>query len=114
MEILNKKYSIYYDTENAILFCKGILELRGKEGYQEIVDILDLPVNSKPPLITLDIRELEFLNSSGVTTLGGFIIRIRKKGKSRLKVIGANKYSWQARSLKGLQKLMPSMELEFE
>lgn len=114
MEIKTEKYNIYYDRENAIVFCKGTLDLRGKEGYRKIADLLDLAVNGKSPLITIDIRELEFLNSSGITIFGSFIIKIRKNGSAALKIIGTNKYSWQARSLKGLQKLMPSMELEFE
>lgn len=114
MEIKEEKYSVCYDAENAGVYCKGMLELRGKEGYQRIADLLEQAVRSESPLITLDIRELEFLNSSGITTLGGFIIRLRKKGSSRLKIMGAQKYSWQIRSLKGLRRLMPGMELMFE
>ncbi len=114
MEISGEKYRVRYDEENSTVFCQGTLDLRGKEGYQEMADILALTVNSESPLITLDIRELEFLNSSGITTLGGFIIKIRKKGVSRLKIMGAKKHSWQARSVKGLQKLLPAMEQEFE
>jgi len=114
MEIRGDKYSVRYDAEKTTFFCEGTLDLRGKEGYGKVADMMEKIVNEAPPLISLDIRELEFLNSSGITTLGGFIIKIRKKGLSRMKIIGADKYSWQARSMKGLQKLMPGMEQEFE
>jgi len=114
MEIKGEKYNIAYDMENATIFCSGTLDFRGKEGYREMAALLEKAVNSESPRIILDIRELEFLNSSGITTLGGFIIKIRKKGASHLTIRGSKKYSWQARSVKGLQKLLPSMNQEFE
>jgi len=114
MEIKGEKYNIAYDAENAAISCSGTLDFRGKEGYKEMAALLEEAVNAESPDIILDIRKLEFLNSSGITTLGGFIIKIRKKGASHLTIRGSKKYSWQARSVKGLQKLLPSMNQEFE
>ncbi|MEZ4529185.1 MAG: hypothetical protein R2941_25005 [Desulfobacterales bacterium] len=63
----------------------------------------------------LDVRELEFLNSSGITTIGGVVIRLRKKGGIQLLIQCSDKHSWQSRSMTGLQKLMPdSLEITFE
>jgi len=114
MEVKDNNYKITYNPETGIIVCAGSFELRGKEGYAEIAELFKNVVESKAPLIILDMKELEFLNTTGITTLGGFIIGVRKKGESRLKIIGSRQYSWQARSLKGLRKLMPNMELEFE
>ncbi|HAO22937.1 MAG TPA: hypothetical protein DCQ37_22300 [Desulfobacteraceae bacterium] len=117
MAIRENKYQANYDSQTATVVCKGTLDLRGKDGYKEIAELFDHVVNQPdlPTDITLDVRELEFLNSSGITTLGGFIIKLRNKGGARLIVKCSNKYSWQERSMKGLEKLMPDgLSLIFE
>lgn len=110
-------HRVSYDPTTATVTCSGFLDLRGKEGYKEIVKLLDTVAEQSPSAekIILDIRDLEFLNSSGITTLGGFVIKLRNKGGIRLMIKCSNKHSWQSRSMKGLEKLMSEgMELVFE
>lgn len=114
MEIKHPDYHIKYSQETGIVSCFGSLECRGKQGYAEIAALLKNVVEAKKPEIILDIRKLEFLNTTGITTLGVFIIGIRKTGVSRLKILGAKQHPWQARAFKGLKKLLPGMETEFE
>ena len=117
MNIQGEHYSVVYDVEAVVLKCSGSLDMRGKAGYKEIAELFDKVVHADPVLenIYLDVRELEFLNSSGITTLGGFIIKLRKRGVSRLFVQCSNKYAWQSRSMASLKKLMPDgLELSFE
>lgn len=115
MEVVGKKYSVRFDTQTATISCTGILDVRGKEGYQPIVDLFDAVVDLQPELITLDVRQLEFLNSSGITAIGsGLVIKVRNKGFSRLAIRCSDKFPWQKRSMKGISKLMPGIELRFE
>ncbi|QTA80770.1 Uncharacterized protein dnl_30830 [Desulfonema limicola] len=114
MKINHPDYHLEFNPETGVVSCAGSLELRGKQGYAGIAELLKNVMEAKPPVITLDIRHLEFLNTTGITTFGGFIIGIRKTGASRLKVLGAKNYPWQARAFKGLQKLLPAMEIEFK
>lgn len=108
MQVQGNKYQVTYNSQTAAVACQGILDLRGKDGYKEIADMFENVLNQHDVStgITLDVRELEFLNSSGITTLGGFIIKLRKKGGIGLTVRCASKHSWQERSMKGLEKLM--------
>ncbi|MBF0201372.1 MAG: hypothetical protein HQK66_08670 [Desulfamplus sp.] len=117
MEIKEENYTVRYDESGASITCSGVLDLRGREGYAEIVELLGRAAESDPPSgkITLDMKNLEFLNSSGITTLGGFIIKLRKKGDTKLTILCSNSYSWQPRSMKGLGKLMPgNLEILFD
>ncbi len=117
MNVQIDKHSVTYDPDTATISCSGFLDLRGKDGYKNIASLLDMVVSQTPvpETIILDIRELEFLNSSGITTLGGFVIKLRNKGGIRLIVKCSEEYSWQAKSIKGLSKLMPnSIEINYE
>jgi anti-anti-sigma factor len=113
MEVRGAGYLVCYDPERATVICEGILDLRGKAGYGEIMELLEQAVAADSPLVTLDLKDLEFLNSSGITTLGGFIIKLRDREVGRLRIQCSNKYTWQSRSMRGLQKLMPTMQLDF-
>jgi hypothetical protein len=74
-------------------------------------------------LITLDLRKLEFLNSSGINVLSKFIIKVRQHRERQAKenqpetnmvVYGSQTIPWQSKSIKNLQRLMPSLELEWD
>ena len=114
MEVVGKKYSVRFDSQTATICCSGILDVRGKEGYQPILDLFDAVIELQPEIITLDVRQLEFLNSSGITAIGsGLVIKARKKGHSRLVFYCSDKYPWQKRSMKGISRLMPDIELRY-
>lgn len=115
MEVVGKKFNVRFDTRSATIFFSGILDVRGKEGYQPIVDLFDAVIERQPALITLDVRQLEFLNSSGITAIGsGLVIKARNKGRSRLAIHCSERFPWQKRSMKGISRLMPGIELKYE
>lgn len=117
MEQQKDKFSVTYDAESLTVRFTGVLDMRGKEGYKEVIELFDQIVaeTDAGKTVTLDVKELEFLNSSGITTIGAFIIKLRNKGGIRLFIHCSNNHSWQARSMTGLQKLMPSgLEIVFE
>lgn len=112
MEIQGENYSVIYDNSTATITCSGTLRLYGKDGYQPIVDLLDQVADEKPEMITLDLRDLQFLNSAGINTFSKFVIRVRNDQVSGISVKGSAQFPWQAKSLKNLQRLMPSLSLE--
>lgn len=61
-----------------------------------------------------DLRGLEFLNSSGINVLFRLVIKVREKANMQLIVRGANHVSWQSKSLVNLQRLMPTVQLNWE
>ena len=114
MEIKTEDYSIWYESVTETVIFQGSLRLSGMEEYAPIVKLLNDVVDSEPPTITLNLRELEFLNSSGINVLSKFVINVRQKESMQMIVQGSKNIPWQSKSLKNLQRLMPSLQLELE
>ena len=112
MEINTESYNVWYDATNQTIFLKGSLRLSGTEEYKSIVELLNSVVDREPSTITLNLEKLEFLNSSGINMLSKFVINVRKKKAIQMIVIGSRAIPWQGKSLKNLQRLMPSLKLK--
>lgn len=112
LEIKTDNYQIWYAPESSTVFFEGVLRLAGMEEYRPIMDLL-MRVMEESTQVIINLKELEFLNSSGISMLSMFVIRMREKGTVHLIFKGSNKILWQTKSLKNLQRLMPSLELDF-
>lgn len=108
------EYQVSYDDDTKIIVCKGALRLNGMEGYQSIINFLGKVADKKPPKIYFNMKELNFLNSSGINVLSKFVIQVRQKKTVEMVLQGNKKIPWQGKSLKNLQRLMPRLELEWE
>lgn len=114
MEIKTEAYSVCYDAATSTVYCIGSLRLSGIEEYAPIVELLNEVAETQPPVITLNLRELEFLNSSGISILSKFVIKVRQKKTVKIIVQGSQGIPWQGKSLKNLQRLMPNLTLELD
>lgn len=114
MEIQTKDYTIQYDHATQTVTCCGSFRLSQMEEYAPIVELLNAVTDSSPNTITLDLRKLEFLNSSGINIVSKFVIKVRQQKNIQIAVKGSKLIPWQGKSLKNLQRLMPSLHLELE
>jgi len=114
MEINTKDYSIQYDRATETVTCCGSFRLSQMEEYAPIVQLLNDLADREPKTITLDLRQLEFLNSFGINIVSKFVIKVRQQKNIQIVVKGSNRIPWQGKSLKNLQRLMPSLQLELE
>ena len=114
MEIKTENYKIVYDEASDHIVFDGSLRLNGSAEYAPITKLLNDVAEREPEKIILDLKELNFLNSSGISILSKFVINIRRRKNIQMIVIGAKKNPWQGKSLKNLQRLMPSLKLEME
>jgi hypothetical protein len=114
MEIKAEDYTVSYDTATATVSCQGSLRLSGMEEYAPIVQLLNNVADQEPLTITLNLQKLEFLNSSGISMLSKFVLKVRQKKNIQMLVQGSKGIPWQGKSLKNLQRLMPSLELELK
>lgn len=114
MEIKTDDYHIAYDEANAIVTCQGSLLLSGTDEYAPILELLTQAAVQQTEKLTLDLRPLEFLNSSGINTLTKFVINVRNQQNLQLIGIGYEEIPWQVRLLKNLQRLMPDLQLTLE
>ena len=113
MKIVTKNYSLIYDRTTKIITCEGSLRLKGAEEYLPIINILNNIIEQEPSEVILNLEKLKFLNSSGISIFSKFVINVRKKKNIQMIVLGSKDIPWQQTSLKNLQRLMPTLKLEF-
>jgi hypothetical protein len=109
--IQGEAYSVAYDSAAATVAMKGMMRLNGTEEYAAIAGLLSRAIGEQPAVV-LDIRELEFLNSSGIAMLSKFVIEARNRATAALTIRGAKTIAWQGKSLVNLQRLMPALTME--
>ena len=114
MVITHDTYQVHYDPDTATVTCQGSFRLRGGEEYAPILQVLLEAADAKPATLTLDVRTLQFLNSSGINTLSKFVLQVRKLNASQVVIQGSSQHPWQQKSLKNFQRLLPGLQLEIE
>jgi hypothetical protein len=114
MEIKTENYNIVYDKASQSIIFDGSLRLNGSEEYTSISELLNNVLKEEPEKIILNLKELVFLNSSGISILSKFVINVRKQKNIQMVVLGSTKNPWQGKSLKNLQRLMPYLKLELD
>ena len=113
MEIKRDNYSIEYKKKNRLVKMSGTLRLQDKDEYREIFELLTKAANETTGLpLTLDMKNLVYLNSSGISSLSLFIIKMRQLDKY-ISIKGSNSIPWQVKSLSNFQKLYGKVEIIF-
>jgi hypothetical protein len=109
--IHGESFDIRLEEENATVLFKGALRLCGTDDYAPILDMLKETLASPAMPIVLDLRELDFLNSSGITMLSRFVMEARDRPGIDVQVLASETVPWHARSLRNLQRLMPTLSI---
>jgi len=113
MEINTDKYSINYIKGKRIIKMSGTLRLQDKDEYREIFDLLTKAANETTGLpLIVDMKDLIFLNSSGISSLSLFIIKMRQLDKD-ISILGNKEVPWQVKSLSNFQRLYGKVEIIF-
>lgn len=109
--IQGESFEIRREENNNMVVFKGSLRLSGMEDYAPILEMLKGTLIDPPTPIILDLRELDFLNSSGITMLSRFVIEARDQTGINLYFFISQAIAWHARSLRNLQRLMPALTI---
>ena len=112
MQVKGENYNVWFDKNNSAVNFNGALRLTGMQDYAPILQLLNEIAAGEPPNMVINLQDLEFLNSSGISMLSKFIIGMRKKKMVQMKILGSTNIPWQGKSLKNLQRLMPGLTLD--
>lgn len=110
--VSNGDHTIEFDLPSKTVKLSGTLRLNGMEEYAPLLDLMQRATEESGNELTIDLRDLRLLNSSGITTLSKYIIACRDNS-TRVILCASPDIPWQVKSLKNLQRLMPSIELQF-
>ena len=114
MEVIYDEYKVIYIQEEEKVKFAGEIRLRTTKDYLEIYDLLQKAFDESDSGLTLDLTELNFLNSSGVITISRFILSARKVRASLKKItcLGSSQISWQKKTLPNFLKIWSDLKLE--
>ncbi|RKZ88433.1 MAG: hypothetical protein DRR19_12550 [Candidatus Parabeggiatoa sp. nov. 1] len=112
--IETNEYQIVRDFTNATISLQGKLRLKSVKEYNPIVEMFDQLIDQEPPVVMLNLRDLRFINSSGINVLSKFLLKVQRKNASQLTVQVSEQYAWQKKVLKSLKRIMPELQLEWD
>ena len=111
MTLKGDSYTVEYVKINNLIVFRGVLRFQGREHYQQIFDLLVNSISDVESVLAIDMSKLEFLNSSGISSLCLFAIHLRDVPGKRVVITGSNSISWQAKSLSNLLKFTNKIQL---
>jgi hypothetical protein len=114
MIIESENYKVWYEKNDLTIYFRGALRLWDPTDYARIKQLMMDVYELESPCLYLNFKDLEFLNSSGISTLCKFIFDAKDLKKKPLKIIGSSDVLWQKKSFENLLKIWSELELVFE
>lgn len=112
MQLEGEEYKVTYHDE--VLTIAGKLSLM-VDDYQELEDFFEKVIETEPSTLTFDIRNLEYLNSSGIKTICvGLLLEADEIEDLHMKILCSNRFTWQKETVPTFEDLVENMEIEFE
>ncbi len=87
----------------------GIMRLSSPADYEDRFEPMRKALNHAPSY-TIDVSQVRFLNSSGITSLSRLVLLARAQDKD-LVVIGSESVQWHAKTLHLLKRLYARLEV---
>ena len=101
-KIQTPDFTVYFEASEQTVVLIGSLRLNAAPEYEPISQLMSQAmeklISEGKPMLIVDVRELKFLNSSGINLLYQFVLKVRKQGGIGLKVLGSSSNAWQTKS----------------
>ncbi|NJL97610.1 MAG: hypothetical protein HC924_01645 [Synechococcaceae cyanobacterium SM2_3_2] len=114
MDIQTEDFHIWFDPSTSSVHLSGVIRLAGPDAYAPISHLLEQAADTSSNSLTLDVKELKLLNSSGIHMLSKFMIRQRKQESLQMRIVGSRQLEWQNKTLVTLKRLLPSLILDID
>ena len=110
MIIKTDDYVIDSSILNAVSV-SGSMRLPSPLSYDQPFSLIKKSLEECTDTLTVNLTALEYLNSSGLTSLARIIIQARKDNK-KIKLIINNSIPWQQKSLLSFKELWEKLDIE--
>ena len=104
----NDDYTIRFNDEGTFVI-SGVLRLQSPNIYDELFAPVKHLIEQSQPT-TIDIQNVSFLNSSGITALARLII-VARTHNAPFFIIAKADIPWQKKSIMSLKRLWPKLEI---
>ncbi|MBT5856362.1 hypothetical protein HOH87_07015 [bacterium] len=111
MKIETEDYSIETNDQQVII--KGALRLQSPTAYDKPFESIREAITNKQDGLHVDISDLNFLNSSGVTSLARLVLDARKADVG-FTLLCSEDIPWQSKTVSSLGKLNPKLTINFK
>jgi hypothetical protein len=108
------EFMVSYDQAQHCVFFSGAIRLRTAADYDDLRSLLRGAIMGAEHELRLDLRELDFLNSSGIGALAHFVVEARKADRASIAILGSMARSWQSRSLATLERIWSKVVLTIQ
>jgi len=117
MNIEGKGYKIGFDGRGTLAMSGNIAVT--PDEYEEIEDyfekVLDAISETDITELTFDLRNLKFLNSSGIKTICvSLVMEVDDTDGLHMKILCNNSVSWQVETIPTFKELIDDLEVVFE
>jgi len=109
----NEDVKVYFDEDVMSIYFQGSLRLSGANEYAPIIKLFDKALEKKPKQLIIDLRNLGFLNSSGINTISKIMIKMRSRPETKIVLLGSKQIAWQTKSLINLKRLLTTLTIEW-
>lgn len=108
---INEKNDVTMVVDDDTAVLRGTLQLQSLRAYEQLLAPIREAIERAEGSYTLDLRQLQFVNSSAVTALARLVLLARQRGVA-MTLRGSGAMRWQRATLGTLGRLYPSSTVE--
>ena len=105
-------YTVNLDSEKEATI-SGKFRLSSPNSYETVFSEIKIAMEKGPKDFVLDLRNLTFLNSAGITSLARLIITGREHNVP-ITIKGSDLIAWQLKTLDSLRRLWSKVTISFD
>lgn len=117
MKIEDKGYKVNFDGKGTLIMSGKIAAMPEEYEKMEIFfeKVIDAVSKANVTELVLDLRELVFLNSSGIKVICvSLVMEADDVEELHMKILCSNAFTWQVETLPTFRDLMDNLEIIFE
>lgn len=107
-----QEYSLEFKTEHHVKLA-GTYRFQSPEEYKLYFEPISTKIAEATEEFVIELKEVKFMNSSGISSLGKLLIASRNLNKP-LKILASQEIPWQAKGLKSFEKLGSQIKVVIE
>jgi hypothetical protein len=83
------------------------------EEGEPVTELLNQIAETAPENVWLDFEQLQVMNSTGLSILTKFMIKMRDRQTTKVILRASDKHFWQRDLITGLQRFLPESDLQW-